>query len=253
MQRRWARDEIALVGDSHAGHWRAPVRILARARRWRGTSLTRPGCPLTAARVLVTRPTLASCRQWYREVIRWFERHPEVHIVFVSGHAHFPVAVAPGRSGFAARVAGYVAAWRALPRTVRHILVIRDVPRRRLRTLDCVERQMAARGRAGVACAAPRSRVLRPDPAAVAVSRLSHSRVHIIDLTRFFCSRRLCFPVVGGALVHKDVGHMTTAFAESLAPYMARRVNTLLPPPPGRRGRPARQLASGIRDPSASR
>jgi hypothetical protein len=47
-------------------------------------------------------------------------------------------------------------------------------------------------------------------------------RVRLVDLTRFFCDGRRCFAVVGGALVNRDVSHMTTAFATTLGPYLLR-------------------------------
>ena len=40
---------IALVGDSHASHWRAAVDPLAERRGWRGLSITHSGCPFTLA------------------------------------------------------------------------------------------------------------------------------------------------------------------------------------------------------------
>ena len=52
-------------------------------------------------------------------------------------------------------------------------------------------------------------------------------RVKTIDMTSFFCSRRQCFPVVGGALVYKDVTHLTDVFASSLGPYVVRKVRAL--------------------------
>jgi hypothetical protein len=47
----------------------------------------------------------------------------------------------------------------------------------------------------------------------------------VIDLSRYMCGRRKCFPVVGGVLVHKDVGHITRLFATTLGPYMLRAIN----------------------------
>jgi hypothetical protein len=72
-----------------------------------------------------------------------------------------------------------------------------------------------------------RTRVLKVDPAAIA-GRISRSRrVHVVDLTRLMCSRRRCFPVIGGALVHKDATHLTEVFAGTLGPFLLRAVNGL--------------------------
>ena len=45
-----------------------------------------------------------------------------------------------------------------------------------------------------------------------------------IDITRYICTASKCFPVVGGALVFKDIHHLTSVFAESLGPYVEQQV-----------------------------
>ena len=50
----------------------------------------------------------------------------------------------------------------------------------------------------------------------------------MIDLTPFMCSQRLCFPVVGGVLVHKDKTHITNVFAGTLGPFVLKGVDRLL-------------------------
>ena len=46
-------------------------------------------------------------------------------------------------------------------------------------------------------------------------------------MTSFFCSQRMCFPVVGGALVYKDISHLTDVYASSLGPFLLRKVRAL--------------------------
>ena len=131
-----------------------------------------------------------------------------------------------GEDEDAARVRGYVRAWRALPASVRRIVVIRDPPYIATTTLSCVRRARAHGKDAGAACALPRSTALKPDPAMVAVER-SGARVEAVDLTDFMCDDDLCFPVVGGVLVHKDPGHLTRLFATTLTPYIEREFERL--------------------------
>jgi hypothetical protein len=40
-----------------------------------------------------------------------------------------------------------------------------------------------------------------------------------------FCSARLCYPVIGGALVFKDLHHFTLVWARTLAPPLQRAVD----------------------------
>ncbi|HWC26624.1 MAG TPA: SGNH hydrolase domain-containing protein [Solirubrobacteraceae bacterium] len=223
-----ANREVALVGDSHAAHWRGALEVVAQARRWRAFSLTRAGCPFSTAAPALPKARRASCQSWRRAVRQWFTRHPKVQTVFVSQLSTAGVRGRRGRDRAEYKIRGYMRAWRLLPRTVRQIIVLRDTPYSTANSPLCVERAMRRRRPAGTACAIARRRVLRRDPAAIATRRDRSRRVHLIDLTRYMCSRRLCFPVVGGALVHKDLTHITSLFAGTLGPFLARRVDRLL-------------------------
>ncbi len=220
---------VALVGDSHAGMWRAALDTVVRTHGWRGIHLGHASCPLSKALRDLTEPNRSHCARWKRAVFRWFGRHPEVSTVFVSelsaGSGFVPRR---GQSRFGAAVEGYKAAWHALPRSVRRIVVIRDTPKAKPWTLGCVERAMARRQPAGTACAVPRSSALDSDPAVAAVTRMRSPRVRSVDLTRFFCDSQRCFPVIGGALVYKDNTHVVGIFAETLGPYLLRDVDRLL-------------------------
>jgi hypothetical protein len=218
---------IALVGDSRAVHWRAALDVVARAKRWRGLTLSRSACEFTLAiRIRRSRPP-AECRRWTRQVLRWFAHRPRVSTVFVSNSAAMPVKPRPGEDEFATKVAGYRAAWSALPPSVHHIVIIRDTPVDVVGTAACVERAMAERIPAGRACARPRRYALYRDPATVAVSQLPSSRFALVDLTDFMCDASLCYPVVGGVLVHRDVDHLTRLFSTTLGPFLLRSVNRL--------------------------
>jgi SGNH domain (fused to AT3 domains) len=107
--------------------------------------------------------------------------------------------------------------------------VIRDNPSVSLDTNACVERALAARRPAGRACALERRTSLDPDPAATAARRLGSPRVRVLDLTRFFCGARQCYPVIGGVLVYKDTTHLTGLYARTLAPYLGRAVDAVIP------------------------
>ncbi|HEX2088098.1 MAG TPA: SGNH hydrolase domain-containing protein [Solirubrobacteraceae bacterium] len=214
-ERAWKR--IALIGDSHAVHWRPALGRVAERRGWHGFSLSRIGCPLSTAPPILEGSLTAECLRWRDAVHAWLNAHPGVDTVFVSQHrAHV-------RGGYAAEVAGYLAAWRELPPSVERIVVIRDTPVRPRATRRCVVAAIRRRQAAGRVCAIPRRLVLRPDPAADA-ARTAGGRVHLVDMTRYFCDAHRCFPVVGGVLTHKDGGHITAEFAETLAPYLGARL-----------------------------
>lgn len=218
---------IALIGDSHATHWRGALEVVAQARGWGGYSLTRAGCALSTATPDIDKARRKSCTDWRKAVFAWFGRHPGVQTVFVSQAVGLGVRAPRGRSAREHQIQGYRRAWRRLPRTVRQIVVLRDTPIVRENTADCVERALNRRRRAATSCALSRAKVLRRDPAAVAARRPNTARVHVVDMTRFMCSPKLCYPVVGGVLVHKDTTHLTSVFASTLGPFLLDRVRAI--------------------------
>jgi len=219
-------DTFALIGDSHATHWRGALQVVAERKRWRGLSMARLGCPLSTMVKALGEPIETLCRRWRRALYRWFEAHPEVSTVVVSQLAGF-AEVHGGGDQFERQVRGFMAAWDKLPPSVKRIVVIRDNPRVLTSTRRCVERAMARRQAAGTKCSVPKRQVMIPDPAAVAAERTESERVHLIDMTRWFCGSRRCYPVIGGALTHKDTTHQTTVFNKTLGPYLKREFDRL--------------------------
>lgn len=211
-----ARSTLALVGDSHASHWRGALEVVSQALRWRGLSVTRTSCPFSHAHAQITKSERsAPCVQWNREVRLWLASHPEVGTVVLSSHAAARFASDPE--------AGYRGAWRALPPSVRHIFVIRDTPGNGYAQADCVTALLHAHRRIGLGCAEPRAKMLRGDPAANATRvKGADPRVRLIDLTSYMCGVRLCRAVVGGVLVRKDDEHLTNIFSTTLGPYVLR-------------------------------
>jgi hypothetical protein len=225
-----ATSTLALVGDSHAAHLRAALAGAAVARGWHGVSLTQAGCPLTRATKILREPLFSECKQWNAEVVDWLEGHPGVQTVVVSQIvSRVGVVPAPGRSKFATAVAGYVAAWKSLPASVRRVVVVRDNPKGAHGVLGCVEAAIAAGRRAAIACASRRGVALERDPAVVAAERLRSRRVATVDLSAVYCDRR-CYPVIGGALVYKDRHHLTQVFSRTLAPILGRRIAAAMRP-----------------------
>jgi peptidoglycan/LPS O-acetylase OafA/YrhL len=216
-----AKDAIAVIGDSHASHWRPSLDYLARKKGWHAYNVTHTSCPFSKGVRDIPEPTRSGCQRWKGDVLKWFSRHPEVTRVFaaqLSGGAGIRTS---RRDKFAAEVDGYLKAWKTLPATVKRITVIRDTPKMRGDTDTCVQQAIGARRRAGVACALPRRSALDRD-AAVAAAQRHPARVRYVNLTRYFCDSDTCFPVIGGALVYKDATHITSVYGRTLGPYLLR-------------------------------
>ncbi len=219
----------ALIGDSHASHWRAAVDVVARRAGAHAVSITRTGCPFSMAQVVIpSRRDAATCRSWNHAVLAWLRHHPEVTTIFLSQRANARyVALAGAASNFDTAVRGDVALYRALPATVTSVVVIR----RRAAELGRCRGLRAA----GLRPRAARRPALRPSACQGAAARPRRhggpAPAGALPRTRhdvFFCGGALCYPVVGGALVHKDVDHITSVFARTLGPFMVSKVAMIL-------------------------
>ena len=226
-----AKDEaskrFALMGDSHAQAWRAAMEVVGKTRGWQGISVTHTGCGFSKVIKKIPEPFRTQCVKWVKTVPKWFAANPDVDTVFVSGFSGGTVDVPKGKSPYNAAVAGFVNAWKSLPPSVKHIIVLRDNPlvERQGKTAACVEKAIKRKKPAGPACAVPRRDALLRDPAATAAAQVA--RAQTIDLTPFMCSKTACEPVIGGALVYKDLHHLTRVFAATLGPYIGRAYDRL--------------------------
>jgi hypothetical protein len=186
---------IALVGDSHASHWRVALEAVAADYRWRGVSIARSGCPFTQAKTNLDPPRRRGCVRWNELVLDYLREHPEIETVFVSQNAGAGVTVPPnGVNAYTTQVSGYQRAWKRLPASVKRVVVIRDTPRNTSNSAACVSRAIARRVPAGTACAVPRSYALRTDRASIAASgrdrSASGSSTSPGSSARIGCARR---------------------------------------------------------------
>lgn len=218
--------EIALVGDSHAEMWRGAMTVVADRLHASGVSLTRSSCAYSHATPMLAVALASGCVAWRDGVVAWLRANPRVATVFVSDNDLGGVVPPPGATVFAAEVDGYLNAWRALPPSVRHIVVLRDIPVPDLSTGRCVGQAITQHEPAGAACGLPRSSALQPDAEATAAYD-DEPRATVIDMTGFFCGLTLCPPVIGGVLVYKDGSHMTNLYSTTLGPFLLARVRRL--------------------------
>jgi hypothetical protein len=209
---------VALIGDSHARHWGAALAAWARRDHWRGAIMYRTRCPFR----LAPKPG-HKCIGWVKRDLRWLREHPRVETVFVSADAASGVS-GPPEDAEQNKIDGFQRAWAAAPASVKRIYVLHDVPHASPDTNPCVKRALKHDRNPGTTCARPREEALIHDPQAAAAEQDTSGRVHLIDLTDFMCDATQCFPVVGGALVIKDVGHLTRTFSTTLGRYIRRAV-----------------------------
>lgn len=221
-----ARD-IALVGNSHGGHWLPALQVIAEEQNLRIHTYLASRCYTVTEPLDFGDPRTQACQRWNERVLSETS-DGRYDLVVVSNLFGMPLAGVPaGEQESAARTAY----GRSLDRWVGGgvpTIVLRDTPHTGLPSVpDCV----AAHASDLAACDGGRDRE-QVDPLADAAEAHPSPLVRVLDLTDWFCRDETCYSTVGGLIVYFDGGHMSASYARTLAPALAPEVSAAL----GRRG-----------------
>lgn len=228
-----ARLRIALIGDSHSFAWRAALHDIAGKQRWRGYSFAFPACQFTETWKHLQPAAKPTCKKAYAATKKFLKAHREIDAVIMTHEGDTELVVPAGQDRETLKVAGFKKTWKAYPKNIRRVIVLRDTPNASAKELECVKRIADAKsGPPGPPCAIPKSFVVPPDAAVTAQQQMGSSKYRTLDMNDLICDDALCYPALGGVLVNRDqTGHVTQTFARSTEPYLLARLKPLLPKP----------------------
>ena len=211
---------IAVVGNSHAGHWLPALRTIADENGLHITTYLASGCTVTSVRLeWDTEARARGCADWGGRVVD-ATTSGNYDLIVTSQLATRLVENGSWEGRHQDWVDGYVPVLQSWVEAGQSVLVIRDSPRipSDVGTApDCV----ALNTNDLAACTGARLTWLAPDPLTDAATVIADPNVSIVDLSDFFCTDDTCSAVVGGVLVFYDNSHMTATFTETLAPFLA--------------------------------
>ncbi|CQD10351.1 acyltransferase domain-containing protein [Mycobacterium europaeum] len=207
---------VALIGDSHAAMWDPAFAQAAGQRRWRLETLAKVTCPMQDLHIVS--PYLGreytECEQWRAQIMaRVAAEHPRLVIVDMSR-----------RYGADFSFTSYDPAWidtlgrtvAALRGTGAAVLVLGPAPDPRSSVPACLSAHLDDAG----ACAPARSAAVDDDGVAAERAATTAGGGQYADLTDLFCTPDRCPAIVGNTLVFRDDNHVTTEYAQLLAPVM---------------------------------
>jgi peptidoglycan/LPS O-acetylase OafA/YrhL len=206
-----AEHTIALVGGSHAAHWLPALQAQAEEHSWRIVSMTKSACLFSAEEQTRDGEPYVSCNEWNDNVLAELER--------LGPDAVFTTATRVG-GGSERTPEGYVEQWRVLERMGLPVVAVRDTPWPMLDVPECVDEH----GPDDRRCGRDRAEMFPGERAEVETRADLPGNVDFADLTDLLCDDVHCPAVVGNVLVYRDNSHLTTVYAETLAPYLAERM-----------------------------
>ena len=207
---------VALIGDSHAAMWNPALQQVAEQRHWRLETLAKVTCPLQDLRI--ASPYLGreytECEQWRSQIMaRVTAEHPRLVVLGMSR-----------RYGADFGFTSYDPAWiETLSRTVAQlrgigatVLVLGPVADPHSSVPTCLSAHLDD----ATACAPTRSAAVNDGGIAAEQAATTAGGGHYADLTDLFCTPDRCPVIVGNTLVFRDDNHVTTEYAQLLAPVI---------------------------------
>lgn len=216
---------LVVVGNSHGRHWIPAFDEITEAAGWKAYYLVKSQC--TAARVEMMRQgedePWAECQDfnaWAEEQIR--ELGPDLVVVSTSGAPAVRVdgERVAGADGVAqAMDDGFRRLFEDLGPLTRRLVLLEDVPRRDNSPDQCLSRRSTDLGDClGVSTA----RAEAINEAARRSARRASVQVDVVPTRQWFCVDGDCPAVIGDLVPMRDEGHVTTAYARSLAEPLGR-------------------------------
>ena len=212
---------MALVGDSHAAMWQPGLEQVAVQQHWRLETMAKVLCPLldlpTQSPYLGREYT--ECYQWRTEVLDRLRAERPQLIVVDMVRRYTP------DYGFTVYGPEWLA---ALTRTVADlratgavVLVLGPVPDPHGNVPTCLSDHLDS----AMACAPGRAVAMNEAGIEAEAAATTAGGGQYVDLTDLFCAATRCPVVVGNQMLFRDDNHLSTDYAQFLAPVLAALVD----------------------------
>jgi hypothetical protein len=212
---------VALVGDSMAGNWWAPLVEIADQEHWKLVTDLHGNCPLGSAPVAAPATTdgaYPECSEWAKTVMHDLVTTIRPRLVIASAR-QMPVPGYPDDAkSFAVEGAGEAAYWKQLQAHGMSVIDIAETPNLSALAPSCVEQYGATSSH----CETSASAALPAGLPSQTVAKLSN--VPVVNMNDLLCTRGECPSVIGNVLVYLDNHHLTQQYSDTLAPYLKQRL-----------------------------
>lgn len=207
---------VALIGDSHAAMWDPALQQVAEQRHWRLETMAKVTCPFLD--IPIVSPYLGrkytECEQWRGEIVsRLAAERPRLVVLSMSRRYHADFSFASYDPAWIHALATVVAQLRGMG---SRVLVLGPVADPQSSAPTCLSAHLDDAD----ACAPARSAAVNSDGIAAEQQVTTAAGGSYADLTDLFCSPQRCPLIVGDTLVFRDDNHVTTEYAQLLAPVI---------------------------------
>ncbi|KQM84127.1 acyltransferase family protein [Agromyces sp. Leaf222] len=215
---------VALIGNSHAGHWLPALQRVAEAENLSITTYLISLCYTVLDPIKMSTPAQTeNCTAWNERAIGEIAEG-DYDLVVTSNRTSSPLVGMTMPETQVAAIGAYDTTLRTWLDADIPVLVLRDTPASEKGVVpDCVAQHLD-----DVAACDSSLGALAVDPMADAAESIDDSRIAVVDLNDRLCGAGACYGVIGGLIAYFDAHHMTATFAETLAPDLVAPIEGLI-------------------------
>ncbi|GAA3607646.1 acyltransferase family protein [Marihabitans asiaticum] len=207
---------IALVGNSHAGHWLPALQIIAEKNDWAITTFLVSRCAVTDARQRFDTEQMTQNCYDYGQWVQEQTSGDTFDLVITSERQSVPVLGTTMATTGPKAVTGYTSYLRDWAAGGTKILAIKDPTFPGIDVPECLAENPGDHSR----CSAPRSEWIIDDPLMAAVEMVDLPTVTSVSFDDFVCGPTTCDGAIGGVVAYFDSSHLTATYVATMAPFM---------------------------------
>jgi peptidoglycan/LPS O-acetylase OafA/YrhL len=205
--------KIAMIGDSHMGHYSGAITGLAKKHNWELELYYKGGCPFSDTQRVHDSILSSACEGWVQASKRLITES-DYDLVITSQASGVEWQLNNGSTQTKSAENGLVSLWRTLNQAGLPVVAIKDNPRPITNFLKCLTDKSEAE------CLSSKKSAFKFDPQVGAVATMKSEAVMLINFDDVFCDAENCFPVIGNVIVFRGDNHLTNTFTKTLAPYI---------------------------------
>ena len=215
---------MALVGNSHAGHWLPALQVLAEKNDWTITTFLVSRCSVSDARQRFDTDEMSQNCYDYGQWVREQTSGDTFDLVITSERQSVPVLGETMATTGPKAVDGYVSYLREWAQGGTKILAIKDPTFPGIDVPDCLAENPENHTR----CSAPRDEWIIDDPLMTAVEQVDLPTITSVNYDDLVCGPTTCDGAIGGVVAYFDNSHLSATYVTTMAPYMDRPIAAAL-------------------------
>lgn len=216
--------QVALIGNSHAGHWLPALEELAQERDWTITTFLISRCTVsTELQTFDTSAQSQACRD-YADWTMEQTTSGKFDAIVTSERQSVPLQNQSWEQTEANAPAGYEEPLDVWADEGLDVLVIRDTPFPGAAEQDIPDCVAANKDDLSQCEGTPESWHWM-DPLAETAASAKDEQIKVIDPTSWICPDNVCSPVIGGVITYFDDSHITATYSSTLAPALGNAID----------------------------